>query len=59
MGKHVSIDFKGPVAGDFSTLMIDNQSRYLVVQVVKSTQFLELRPKFEKNKGLTLSVIMF
>ena len=46
----VSMDFKGPVAGEYYLhLVIDNLSRYPVVQVVKSTKFSELRPKLDET----------
>ena len=36
--EHVSMDFKGPIAGDFYLhLMTDNLSCYPVMKVVKST----------------------
>ena len=44
----VSMDFKGPVGGEYYLhLTIDNLSRYPIVHVVKSTKFTELKPKLD------------
>ena len=46
----VSMEFKGPVAGEYYIrLVIDNLSCYPVVQVVKSTNFSELKLKLDKT----------
>ena len=46
----VSMDFKGPVGGEYYLhLTIDNLSRYPILDVVKSTKFTELRPKLDKT----------
>ena len=46
--QHCSADFKGPIAGDYYLhVLIDNLSRYPVVQIVKSTSFASLKPKLD------------
>ena len=46
----VSMDFKGPIGGDYYLhLVIDNLSRYPIVQVLKSTKLSELKPALDKT----------
>ena len=51
--QHCSANFKGPISGEYYLrVLIDNLSRYPVVQIVKSTGFSDLKPKLDDTFGM-------
>ena len=46
--QHSCVDFKGPIGGEYCLhVLIYKLSRYPLVQFVKSTKFIDLRPKLD------------
>ena len=53
MFQHYSTHFKSPIAGEYNVhVLIDNLSCYLIVQVVESTRFKDLKPKLDDVFGM-------